>query len=335
MRRISLRYHLFKLCIITAYTLLFTGCFSSSVNSTQSIPQWFINAPQNNGTFIYGSGEAPSFQMAQNIALNDMAARLSVNVRSSINQNTQSYSNASGAQSYSKSVNQNIEVNVEEMGFTNAKVVQSTVRGNSFFVLMQVNRNELFNNKKKEFDSLHNIILKKAQTASSMSTLEEIYALQALSPTLNEAIKKVKILNAINNAFDDKSYIAQYEDLQTQTSTLKQALKIRVSSNLSQRFFASQLVESLNKAQYKTVSTAAEVPIEVNSTINYSVAMGWHIAKVLTTIKVFSQGKVVSTHTITSVGRSTSTQQNALIGASRNFKSKLEQIGVDAILFNK
>lgn len=335
MRRTFLHFQLFKQCSFALFIFLFTGCFQATQNQVHSLPQWFINAPQNNSAYLYGSGQASTFKAAQNQALNDMASRLSVNVRSSINQNTKTYTNTQGINNYSKSVDQNIQVSVEEMGFTNAKVIQSSVVGNAFFVLMQVNRSEVFNNKLKAFEALHQTIEKRVQAAKKMSKLEMIYAFDELQLSLKEASKKAQVLNAINNAFDDKKYLAYYQDLLSENAALKQELKINVSSSLPQGFFATHLIESLNKALYKTVPTQADVDIRLTSSVNYSMARGWHIAKVVTTIKVQSQGKVVSTHTINSVGRSTSTQQNALIGASREFKIKLNQIGADAILFNK
>lgn len=315
--------------------LLFSGCSVTSSQSTQTLPKWFLNTPQNSTTTLYGSGQANTLQEAKNRALNDMASRLSVQVNSKIEQNTYRYSNQNGASSYNNSTQQNIEVLVKNIEFQNAKITQSAVIAQQFFVLMQVNRQELYRQQHNAFLRLYQHIDTQYKQSQTTSKLEQIYILKTLSNDLEKASAQAQLLNAINGTFNDNHYLTYFNTIQNRSNTLKSSLKIRISNNLTQPYFASKLIESLNHSSYKVVPKNEDVKIALNSSVNYSVAMGWHIAKVTTSIHVITNEKVLSSHTIYSVGRSTSSQNNALISASREFAQKLQDRTIEGILFNQ
>jgi len=50
-------------------------------------------------------------------------------------------------------------------------------------------------------------------------------------------------------------------------------------------------------------------------------------------ISVISEGKTVSNMTISSVGRSSTSKENALINASKYFKNEIEKQGLNQLLF--
>lgn len=284
---------------------------------------------------MYGSGQATTLQEAKNRALNDMASRLSVQVNSKIEQSTYRYSNQDGASTYNNSTQQNIEVLVKNIEFQNAKITESVMINQQFFVLMQVDRQELYKQQYKTFIRLYQHIDTQYKQSQTKSKLEQIHLLQSLSDELQKGLAQAQLLNAINGTFDDNHYLNYFNTINNQALTLKNSLKISISDNLEQTYFSSKVIESLNHSSYKVVSKSEDVKIALNSNVNYSVAMGWHIAKVTTSLHVIAQGKVLSSHTIYSVGRSTSSQNSALISASREFAQKLQDRTIEAILLNQ
>jgi hypothetical protein len=127
----------------------------------------------------------------------------------------------------------------------------------------------------------------------------------------------------------------KYTAINNDISTLKDQLKIKIATNLSQKLFAHEFIDALNQEGYKVSNSQNNLEIQLNSTVNYSIALGWHIAKVVTTVSVISEGKIVSNQIISSVGRSSSTPENALVNASKTFKQEVLKKGLNAIVFNQ
>jgi len=318
-------------------SVLFTACTQQPTlnNTVQSVPSWYLNPTPNSTLFLYGTGEGKSLQEAKNSALNDMASRLSVTLDSTLNQNKRLVSNTLQKEVYEKKLTQNITLKVKEINFTNASLEHSQVVGNSFFVQMRVNRQELFNHQKEQFVLNENHINTILEQNSTLPILEQIYALEKLEPTLEKATSQALILTALDNTFQSNNYVQKYHNIALKKESLKQNLRIKLSSNLNQKHFANELIQLLNQEGYKISSDEQNLEIRLNSTVNYSVAMGWHIAKTTTVIAVISQGKIVSNHIINSVGRSSSSQENALVSASKYFKKELDKLGLNTILYNQ
>lgn len=317
---------------------LFIACAnqpSLETNTSNEIPAWYLNPTANSKVFLYGVGEGKSLQEAKNSALNDMASRLSVTVNSNVNQYKQSVSYNNSLGSYQKNITENINVAVKAINFTNASIEQSNVVANSFFVLMKVSKQELFNSYKIAFDLSENTINTTLASNKNKPFLEQISTLQTLNDTIEKARSQALILNAINNTFDSNAYLMHYNTIQNNAASLKDQLRIKLSTNLTQKLFANEFIDVLNQDGYKIASTQPNVEIQLNSTLNDSMALGWYIVKATTTISVISDGKIVSNNNISSVGRSSSSKENALVNASKTFKLEVLKKGINSILFNQ
>jgi hypothetical protein len=318
--------------------VIFTGCVkmptSSSKAQSTSIPNWYINSPSNNAQYLYGTGESGSVNSARDEALNNMSARLVTSVGSSITKTTKASSSSDGSSSYSKDVSKQLKVEVQNIKFTNAKIEKNAVVGNNYYVLAKVDRVELFNSKKKDFSVIDTKIDTRYKQLQSFKKLEKINALTQLYPDIIKAKKLAFVSYAINNSFDYAPYHTKYDKMIDEINSLKDSLTISVSTNLSERYFADELISALNSQNYKTKDGSSDVSIKVNNKVRYSVARGWQIAKVSTTLSVVSHGRVISNTTINSVGRSSSTKANALDGASKHFKTELAKKGLNSILFS-
>ena len=322
-----------KTLVLLLVVMVFSsGCISlGSKDESSSIPNWYLNSPANTSTTIYGVGEGSNLEDAKSAALNSMSARLVVAVGSSL----QKLTTSSTSNGYSKSVTQDIKVDVEKIQFTNAKVEKNAVVGGNFYVLMSVDRIELFNEKKKSFFIEDEGIDTRFSEGENLAKLEKIYHIKAMSSKIIDNRKKSFVLYAINNSFDYGPYFSKYDGYLSQIDTLKSELQISVTSNEKNKFFSDEIIEKLNADGYKVVQDSSNVEINVNNKIRYSEYKGWKIAKVSTTVGVSSRGKTVSNKTVNSTGRSSSSNDNALQNAASYFKKKLDKEGLDSFLFGK
>lgn len=322
-----------KLIILITITLIFLniqGCSNSKKTIQTSLPKWYMNSPLNTSRTLYGTGEANSLNEAKTNALNNMSQQLVVSVQSSMNTITKSSSN-----SYSKELIRDIKLSAKKITFSNYKVQKVVQSGNSFFVLLSVNRIKLFNEKQKELNTLDIKIETSLTNMQNSTKIEQIYNLEQLKPTILEARNLAFTLYAINNQFDYQSYYSKYDKHLNNINLLKNSLVIKLVSNTKNTMYIEYLKELLNKNNYKTSTSNEDVLIKISNNIRYSIARAWQIAKVSTTLDVLANNKSISTNTISTIGRSTSSKQNALASSAKQFKKKINTIGINKILFNK
>lgn len=338
MKRLALvLLHFKKLLIVIFIIGLFSACASNvtSINQEDSIPVWYINAPVNNAVFIYGEGQSTNLSDAKDNALNAMASKLIVSVGSSTSSVTKTSLNNS-VSSYSKDVIKDVSIDVQKIKFTNASVDQSTKIADEYYILMKVNRIELFDNKKREFDINDNRIISEYNTLDKYGKLEQIHILQNIYPSIVKAKKESIILNVINNDFDNAPYMEKYDSYIDTIAQLKNDSTIMVSTNNKEKYFADILIDLLNQNQYKVSnSPSSDLQISLNNKVKYSIARAWNIAKVTSTISVSSNNKIISNMIINSLGRSSTSKESALENASQNFLMQIQEKTLDKVIFNK
>jgi len=305
------------------------GCTGDQQN--YAAPQWYLNNPQNTATMLYGEGEGYVKQESINNALSSMSSKLIVSVKSTINTTT----TANSDQYYLKETTKNIEVQAKKIEFSNAKIAKIQQVGGSIYVIMKVDRVELFNINFRKFKTQHKFIQDRYRTISSRSKMQQIKNLTALKPMLLQASTDALLLNAINQSFKFERYYDIYQQYIEKIDKLKASLVIKVISNHDRKFFKDSLVSALNANNYTVSNYNYDITINITNKIRYSRAMGWDIAKVATTVSSRSATKVLSTKILNTVGRSSSSRDNALNDASRSFEAKIEKIGIDRLLFEE
>lgn len=322
--------------LIIFLTFLISGCSPlKQSNAAQDIPSWYLNAPNNNTSYLYGTGQGDTVDESKNMALNNLASKLSVNVSSVISSYKSVTSSNNGNSDYSKDVSQDVSVEVEKMRFANYEVEKSIQQGNYFFTLVKVSRTKLFNEKYKEFELLDSAISKQLNIINNKPILEQIQALQNLYPKLNTAKKDAFILYTIKNNFDYAQNLMLYDNAIDKINILKDKITINVTTNEESKFFFNEIIQLLNENKYKVSNTNDDTQIKIKNVTRYSIAKSWHIAKVSTTLTSISNDKTIANTTINSVGRSTSSQENALASAALHFKKQVYDIGLENILFNQ
>ncbi len=336
MRRLVLVYLSFKQSIaVLSFVVAFSGCVSS--NKEVPLPQWYLVAPTNTAQFLYGEGEGTSLEEAKKNALNTMASGLVVSVSSTMQTSTKSTTGTSGS-SYSKDVSKDVRLEVQKIKFTNAVVKNSEMIDGKFYILIQVNRQELFAQQKGEFDSKNSRADELFSSLEGKVKLDQIHILQDMYPLLQEAKAQTIVLNAINNSFPYSIYTKKYDSYIDKLDDIKSNCVINISSNQSnEKYFSDNLIDLLNQNKFKISNNIdnSDISIQLTTSPKYSVASGWNIAKVSTTLSVVSNKKVVSNKIITSVGRSSTSQESALEDAAKKFREEILKQTLDSVIFAK
>ena len=317
--------------ILSIIIYLFIGCTSNNSSNTVNLPSWYLNSPQNTSEFIYGVGESNNLKESKMEALRDMSEKLIVKVNSSYNTITKSSYDGIN-KTYNKNIIKDLKIETKKITFSNYKIVKSKKIHNDFYTLLKVNKNELFYTLKNEFDLIDANINSISSTLLNKSALEQIYTLNNNRDILNTAKNKALILYSIKNNFNYQVYFKKYDDLLNKKESLKNNLNIKVISNTKNSLYKEHLISLLNKNNYKDSNNSNNV-IVINNIIRYSKALGWDIAKVSSTISIKSNNKNLSNHTINTIGRSSSSKENALISSANSFNKKLKTLSLNKLLF--
>jgi len=316
-----------KKIIFIVLLSFFSGCgflAKKEANLNQQLPSWYINSPSNNTIFIYGVGSGFDLDEAKQNALNNMSSRLIVSIKSSIE--TKKYSSKSY---YTKEVKQNIKLDTQKIKFNSVKIEKSSQVGDKIFVLVKVDREKLFNERLKEFKSYDREIELNLQNLEGKNILEQIIVLNKLKPKIVKNKQRAYIIYAINNDFDYSKYYKKYDNILNKINLLKSKIVFKVIA--TEDIFKDAMINLINKNGFK-VGKNNNILIRLDSNIRYSKYRGWQIARVSTSIKLIANNKIYIEKTINSIGRSSSSHEEAKARAANEFKRKIEKIGLEKLL---
>ena len=324
----------FKHIFLLLLAFFFIACGAPDTPQKQStIPSWYLNPPVNNQLYLYGEGDGADMQEAKTNALNTMAGKLSVEISSSMVNNTNTYTNGI-VNTYDKSISKTIQQDIKKIDFTNIKTLKAINQNYRYYVLLQVDKEELILIKKEAFFLLDKRINEIYTSSLNKKPFEQIQTIYSLNNMINEAKEKLNILKILQDSFNSKLYITKYNTIQDKIHTLKNTTPIALSSNQKSKYFQNKFADLLGKNHY-VVQNNSDISISIDSQIRYSKAYGWDVAKVNTNITLKSYGKIIANKNIESLGKSSSSQENALANAALHFKQQIETMGIDTILFSK
>lgn len=320
----------FLLIISISLVLLFSGCSKNKPVKVDSYPNWYINPPVNNENYLYGEGLGVTKDEAKQNALHNLSSRLIVKVSSSIQTNTNSYSNGVVG-SYNKSIQKDVKTEIEKIQLSNAKTLKTKYVNSEFVTLIQIDKNELYLNYLNNFKQLDTQIIQQYTQNKSKPILEKLITINNLKSKIQKNTTNSAILKALDSSFIPPNY----SNILNEESILK-SNPIFITSNTPNKPFANQLSNLLNKNGYQTnTNKNNEIKIDIKNNIQNSKARGWFITKTTTTLKVFSKDKLISTNIIDSVGRSSSSKELSLQSSANDFNTKINKLGLEKILFSK
>lgn len=311
----------------------FWGCSSSQTVQVPTTPAWYLENKQNTPMFLYGVGEGSNLEDAKLMALNSISSSIIVSVSGEISKKTSISQNSSGTDSYSKQVTSDVKMELSKITFPNPVIEKKEVVQNRFFVLLKVNKLELFETINLALELEDKELQKQYQNSKNLAKLENVYALKQIVSASKSATNKANILSSLDKNFALGAYADRYSNYASELNSAKQNLNISVVTNETSKYFSDALTAFLNANGFKQNQKNPDVKIEIDNKPRFSVASGWSIAKVSTNIKVYSNDKVLNSFTIESIGRSSSNNDNATADAATKFQAEIEKKGIDSILF--
>lgn len=215
------------------YFIAFIGCATS-------YPSWYINQEYQNN-YIYGVGEGKSLNEAKSLALSDIAAQISLEIKSSLDiKNT--YIMENDTQNIYKQNNNDINISVDDIGLNNIEYTNIEEIKGIFYVKARIEKSALISKLNDDIESYIkqiDIILDDTKT-SSCSSLSPKHRNELSNIAHNAEIKAMQIQSLKGNS----SYISKLKQITTLLSTTSKAY---VSNNSK---LDDESLDSALKAEY-------------------------------------------------------------------------------------
>ena len=207
------------LIIFILTTCLYFGCQvkpgSIKPETSEKIPAWYINTPNDNMTSIFGSGTGASKEEARNEALNQIASIISIKIESKFHSKKTEFNNE-----YNSITESELNTIVKAIEFTNYRVVKNTMVDEKFYTLVELDREAFYNTKFNEFKSIDNKINYQWKDFENKSIIEKIQISNDLKNTIEKATLSLPVLSVIKERFNQSVYKNKYDKYQEELKYL-------------------------------------------------------------------------------------------------------------------
>ena len=297
-----------------------TNISENKVSISENIPNWFY-APPTDNNYFYGAGEGRNIQEAKNSALNFIAGEIQTSLSSNFS-SVSTYSKGDLGADYYQSAKNEIKTEIQKIDFTNIKTIKVTKVNNLFYVLVKIEKTQLFNNLKKEFLKNDKQIDNNLNNIKNYSPLEKLKIVENTTPLIKKGLSQITILSILNPNFNGDNYVDKYLNYLNIKNKIIHNLTFAVNTN---SIFGEAVMEVLNQKGYK-VANNGDIKIELSKHLNFTTPYGMGVLRGEITLKMVLNNKILYSDKfiIKGIGN---TKQQAEIKAGIDFKNKLAKRG--------
>jgi hypothetical protein len=286
---------------------------------------WFYSVPKSQ-EYFYGAGEGRDANEAKDSALNSIASQIQTTISSEFSK-TSAYSKSDSSSSFYETAKESMHSSVSKISFSNIQIVKTVKVDNEIYILVRINKQELFRNLKTKFELLNSQIDSKISISKKYSLLDQLITINKLIPKIADALNQATILSTLNPNFNIKSYVKKYNSYIKKKSEIYHNLTFKVLDN---NLFAQKLIEVMNANNYK-IGNSSNVKIRVIPNIRYSTPYGMIVVRATIQIRVIAKNKTLKSTSLEVKGIS-NTKSEAIAKAAITFKNKIEEKGINKLL---
>lgn len=323
---------MFNAIIAAVFVIMFAGCTASDTPATSNFPSWYLNPPHNSASTLYGTGSGSDLPSAKNAALNAISSSLSVTIEGKFEKSDHSIRTDRGEQTLQDVLN-TVKADTKALTFTNARVEQNSIMGNTVLVLVSVDRSQLFNEQKEKLDTTIASLKSSTQRAPELSHIERFVLLKDIRSRHETIAANAELLSAIKPGFDNRPYFAYITETDNWYEALKSSLNIRITSDTEAFYFIAPISDALTAEGIKVDTASKGTTLALTATTQQDDIFGFKIEKVRlsTTLKTAS-GKIIASRQHTVSGKSRYDHIQARHQAAKQFRAEIHRDGIFSIL---
>ncbi len=313
---------------------IFTAC-SSSPESVNSLPSWYITPKQNDLENLYGTGEGFTTEEAGKAALKNMSAKLMVSISSESTMLLEENKNFTNEETRQK-----ISESVAKISFNNYKTTNSAQKGGKIYVEISVSRNDFILDQKNKLEEFHKKMIDLYHDKNGKSILEQRNILLKISSISEESATITRILSSLNvEGINLQKNIELYNIYQNAYENVLSKIEFFVDAdNNNSKKIGSIIRSALNQekikiSKSKNLDNSNMVIIEIKSDVSNNNVYGAFIAKLKIDLALVSNShKTLSSNRIELSGSSRISDLEATNAASEQLSDKIKKDGILKIL---
>ncbi len=318
-----------RILFVVLVILLFGGCFKNEV-PLYKYPEWYINIQADTNNEFYAVGDGKTLQDATNVALNDVAARISISVESSYSSKT-----TLSGENYSNVSQREIKNSVKKIEFTNYQVLKKELNPQQkYIVLIKVNKALLASSmEEKILNDIEKIKGNINQVYNN--TIQKISTFQKTKEDLVSIESAILILHTLDELSDTKKLLNKAEQLSKDCNIFLQGVKFKINTISGDGEYSSILSSLITQKGFSVVSSNETIAITIKSTQQQIQSMENKILKGVVTIEAYDSisNKKIGEETITVAGKSIGNFEQSKSFTLKDFENKLNSNNLIKLLF--
>ena len=318
--------------------LFLFSCSFGGGNKNTDLPEWYLNPPKNSLAYLYGVGYGTSLDQATQIALSNIAEKISITVSSSfVTAKQESIVNDKAL--YEAEHEQDVTSKVQGINFTNYEVDKSIQQGMYIYSLVKVSKSELVDNYFKKVNKIDAEIRQIVKDLNKVSDIEQFARLHRVKEKIAANEINLKIIETLEKSnLSVEQYYVRYEKLLQEEIAIKNKIVIKIISKPSDSKLAAVISKSLNDLNIKTSSkldpkNKAHALLRISGVTKNQVIYGTFLAKISINLKLLENyGNQISSGALEVSGSSTIDSVSAVDAAIASFKEEIRKKGLFKII---
>lgn len=311
--------------------LLLLLAIAATFSVYAQLPDWVQQTTADSDTHMYGVGSGRSLDEAKNMALAELAGKVS----SQVQQLFQSQEQAVNDQ-YSSQMSLDTRVAVGETDLKYFYVSQSEQIKDVFWVELVLDKTKMANDLEAQFEVDHGTLTSQMDALLHQSMFMQLLQGNAAAKNISQLKQLLMQIKFYAPGFATSVYVEQYNQylrqLQQATTANQVYLEDKQADALVAKEFRNWLAkQGVNLADQKTAQTdVIELTTEIDA---YQDNRDAYIAELNTTLFVHSSGMGQIGHaTVQTKGRDYKREAQALDKAVKSFKLKIQRAGPAQLL---
>jgi hypothetical protein len=238
--------------LFSLVALIFMSACGAVASPSEAQLSWLHNPPADTSKYFYGVGSGASQKDAKSDALSTISAKISVNVASNFSSSV-SAKRQDGDESVLRETKNEVVSKSKEIEYTDVKVQESHFDGKEWMVLVEVDRDVLFQSYARKLDNLDQKIQTEWEFYQNASFFEKIKISVSLSKLLKETDSFFPLLHALKSNYDDSSYTSRYQNYTKEMRKAQGDMVFKIRADKNSQTLAT-LIRSELSAQNITFS---------------------------------------------------------------------------------
>nr|WP_269799022.1 LPP20 family lipoprotein [Vibrio sp. HA2012] len=318
-------YHKYFITLFTLGFLFLSGC-----QSTPKAPEWFSMTQNNDEQYLYAVGQGRTQSQAKKVAMNQINEQLWTQIQSQ-NIQREVYREDNGNGHYQNLVDTSINTQSARLTLTGIEYPKIEHNEAAYYVQARIKKSAIQEQLIRELKEMNRAADAEIAKLTHTDTLVWYLNNRSIIERKKEALIRIAILSAME---PEGAYSTQHIDvLVNKVSEIQNTILIWVVAEPNDKNMTRFIFDALSKEKINTTQkrNAAKVTHTIHLALDKreNKVGSAYITTIISSITTLNnKGKTIASDEIISSGNSVSNYQMSAEGASRHFKSQLDDKGL-------